>query len=70
MALLRQRLTTSNSRRNFKLHYFLNAVLWLVLLGILLMLLFLEQGIFTTQPVFATAISLETKIVKNPVEIF
>lgn len=59
MALFRQTLTTSNSRRNFELHYLLKAVLWLLLVGISVVIFCLQQGIFTTEPAIAAVISLE-----------
>ncbi len=56
MYFLKQTLTRRNS---FDFHNLLKAILWLLLLGILTIMFFLQQGTFTTQPIFAALSSVE-----------
>ncbi len=56
MAFLKQ---VSNRSNSFEFHSLVKVILWLLLLGILTIILFLEQGTFTTQPIFAAITSVE-----------
>lgn len=59
MALLRQVLTSNNAKASFNFSSLLQIILWLLLVGILTIVFFLEQGTLNTHPVFAAVSTLE-----------
>lgn len=64
MAFLKQ---VSNRSNGFEFHSLVKVILWLLLLGILTIILFLQQGVFTSPPILAAVSSVEApeRIVYN-----
>lgn len=59
MALLRQVLTSNNAKASFNFSSLSQIILWLLLVGILTIVFFVEQGSLNTHPVFAAVSALE-----------